>query len=163
MIECHSCGIQYVGETKLTLRERFNGHRNDIETEKNTVVAKHFNQLRCEYSDCEITPILQCPQLKSVKLTTDNRLKAERYLISLLKTYSPYGLNIAQIKPKDKDTRTIQYIVPYSGLATKASHIVRKHYTNLHEKMPDVFPEVMITAYKRNKNFRDILVSSQMK
>ena len=90
-------------------------------------MAQHFNQLRCEYSDCEITPILQCPELESEELTTKNRLKSEQYLISLLKTYSPYGLNIAQTNHKDKDTRTIQYIVPYSGLAAKASKFYEKY------------------------------------
>ena len=57
----------------------------------------------------------------------------------------------------------MQFVVPYSGLATKASKIVRDHFLNLQEKLPDVFPEAMITAYKRNKNISDMLVSSKIK
>ena len=29
--------------------------------------------------------------------------------------------------------------------------------------MPNVYPDVMITAFKRNKNLSDMLVSSQIK
>ena len=161
MIECASCGIQYIGQTKRSLRHRFNNHRQDILHERNTSVSLHFNQLQCEPNDCKITPIFQCPKLASDELTTRKRLEIEQYFIGLLKTYSPFGLNIAQ--RKYKDSPTIQFIVPYSGLASKASQIVRKHYIDLQQRMPNVYPDVMITAFKRNKNLSDMLVSSQIK
>ena len=50
------------------------------------------------------------------------RHEIEQYFIRLFKTYSPYGLNIAQ--NKYKESPTIQFIVPYSGLATEAFNII---------------------------------------
>ena len=94
-------------------------------------------------------------------MTTKKRLEIEQFFIHLFKTYQPFGLNISQ--RKFPDSPTIQFVIPYSGLATKASKIVRDHYSNLQEKMPEVFPEAMIVAYKRNKNIGDMLVSSKIK
>ena len=95
------------------------------------------------------------------ELTDRKRLEIEQYFIGLLKTYQPFGLNIS--KRKHSESPTVQFVVPYSGLAIKASKIVRDHFLNLQEKLPDVFPEAMITAYKHNKNIGDMLVSSKVK
>ena len=161
LIECDNCGLQYIGQTKRSLRHRFHNHRFDILNNRKTSVANHFNQLRCEMSDCSITPIFKCPTLESEELTTKKRLEIEQYFISLLKTYQPFGLNIS--KRKYPDSPTVQFVVPYSGLATKASKVVRNHFSNLQEKLPNVFPDAIITAYKRNKNIGDMLVSSKIK
>ena len=67
IIECASCGIQYIGQTKRSLRHRFNNHRQDILHKRNTIVSLHFNQLQGEPNDCKIAPIFQCPKLTSAK------------------------------------------------------------------------------------------------
>ena len=54
-------------------------------------------------------------------------------------------------KGKYSDSRTVQFLAMYSGLPVKTSKIMRSHFSNLQEKLPDLFPEPMITAYKRNK------------
>ena len=105
--------------------------------------------------------IFKCPTLESEELTTKKRLEIELYFISLLKTYQPLGLNIS--KGKYPDSPTVQFVVPYSGLATKASKVVRNHFSNLQEKLPNVYPEAIIAAYKRNENIGDMLVSSKIK
>ena len=43
-IDCAKCGsVQYVGDTGNSLQNRFYHHRSDIKTNKNTLVARHFN------------------------------------------------------------------------------------------------------------------------
>ena len=112
-------------------------------------------------SDWSITTIFKCPTLESEELTTKKHLEIEQYFISLLKTYQPFGLNIS--KRKYPHSSTVQFVVPYSGLATKASKVVRNQFSNLQEKLPNVFPEAIITAYKRQENIGDMLVSSKIK
>ena len=43
-----NCGLQYIGQTKRSLRHSFHNHRFDILNNRKTSVANHFNQLRCE-------------------------------------------------------------------------------------------------------------------
>ena len=44
VITCEHCGIQYVGQTKNRILQRFQGHIFDISHNTNTTVARHFNQ-----------------------------------------------------------------------------------------------------------------------
>ncbi|PIK58179.1 putative tyrosine-protein kinase, partial [Apostichopus japonicus] len=44
LISCRVCGIQYVGETKTTLKKQFYGHKSTVNTMKTeTPVGEHFN------------------------------------------------------------------------------------------------------------------------
>ena len=44
LISCRICGIQYIGETKNSLKKRFYGHRSTVKTHKlDTPVGQHFN------------------------------------------------------------------------------------------------------------------------
>ena len=46
MIECNRCDLQYIGETKRRLKDRFNEHRRTIDNPNNksepTTAAEHF-------------------------------------------------------------------------------------------------------------------------
>jgi len=46
MIQCNHCNLQYIGETKRKLKERFNEHRRTIDNPNNkskpTTAAEHF-------------------------------------------------------------------------------------------------------------------------
>ena len=46
MIQCNRCNLQYIGETKRRLKDRFNEHRRTIDNpntkSKPTTVAQHF-------------------------------------------------------------------------------------------------------------------------
>ena len=97
LIGCDNCGLQYIGQTNRTLRHRFHNQRFDIPNDRKTSVANHFNQLRCEISDCSITPISKCPTLESGELTPKKRFEIEQYFISHLKTYQLFGLNISKM------------------------------------------------------------------
>ena len=44
LITCSVCDAAYVGETGRTLRERMNGHRQDIRSHADTPVALHFGE-----------------------------------------------------------------------------------------------------------------------
>ena len=160
LIECENCGKQYIGQTKRSLRLRFNNHRFDIENERKTVVSAHFNKA-CHLDDCKIIPIFKCPTMESDNETTKIRLDIEQYFIKTLKTYAPYGMNIAT--QKYDDLSTIQFISPYSGLAMKATKIVKKHYEELQQHIPHIFYSKFIAAYNRNKNIKDSLVSAKIR
>ena len=160
LILCESCGKQYIGQTKRSLRCRFNNHRFDIENERPSVVSAHFNGT-CDIGDCTIIPIFQCPKLTTEEQTTKTRLEIEQYFIKTLKTYAPYGMNIAT--KKYNDLPTIQFISPYSELSIKAIKIVKKHYQELQECMPDIFHSKLIAAFSRNKNIKDSLVSAKLR
>ena len=59
MIQCNRCNLQYIGETKRRLKDRFNEHRRTIDNPYNksnpTTAAEHFlsspNQL-CRLEPC---------------------------------------------------------------------------------------------------------------
>ena len=160
LIACENCGKQYVGQTKRSLRSRFNNHRYDIENDRPSVISSHFNNT-CHISYCKIIPLFQCPQLSTEEETTKSRLDIEQYFIKTLKTYTPYGMNIAT--RKYNDLPTIQFIAPYSELSIKAIKIVKKHYQELQECIPDIFHSKLIAAFSRNKNIKDALVSAKIR
>ena len=64
---------------------------------------------------------------------------------------------------RQPDSETIMYSVPFSGLATRAAGIVRQHYHDLQESLPEVFHHYLITGYKHHDNLRQMLVSAKLK
>ena len=58
MIQCKRCKKQYIGETKRTLRERFNEHRqvtnNRLHANATAAVPSHFNQPSHSIADMEL-------------------------------------------------------------------------------------------------------------
>ena len=163
MIYCCECEKQYIGETKRTLRRRAYEHKRDIEhfETRNTTVSRHFNTRSCDGGDFRIIPLFQCPELETEVETTRLRREIEQFFIAAFKTYLPYGLNIA-VK-RYKDTLPIHFSVPYSGLAKLASNVVKSHYKDLQAQMPEIFPFEVVSAYSRNRNLKDMLVSAKIK
>ena len=162
LVHCKECDKQYIGQTGRSLRLRTNNHRADIvDPKRNSSVGHHFNNGMCTIEDFSITPIFRCPELDTIDKTNKLRLKIEQYFIEAFKSYLPYGLNVA-VK-KHKDSLPIHYSVPFSGLGKKASKIVRKHYKDLQALMPDIYPFEVVSAYSRNRNLKDMLVSSKIR
>ena len=162
LINCKNCHKQYIGESKQSLRYRADGHMTDILNEDNTKsVSNHFNSLFCSSDDFEITPIFVCPRLQTEEEMKQQRLIIENYFIRLFKTYLPYGMNVSNTKQPDSES--ILYSVPFSGLAVKASRIVRRHYHDLQEKLPDVFHKYLVTGYQHHDNLKQMLVSAKLK
>ena len=159
-IECDCCLKSYVGETKNTLRSRFNQHRFDIMHKNDTSIADHFNTI-CTLRNLEVFPIAQCKTFETEELTTKNRKIAEEHFIKLFQTYKK--LNRAIPNVKDKDKKLIPFVAPYSQHAIQATKIARKHYENLQENYPNVFKAQFISAFSANKNIKSYLVSSKFK
>ena len=161
LIQCKECDMQYIGQTRNSLRSRINNHKGDVIHCRNTTIAHHFNSNACMLEDLKFIPIYRCPELESKDETTKCRLEIEQYFIDSFKTYQPYGLNIA-VK-KHKDIPNIHFTVPYSNLGLAASKIVRSHYTELRKNHPLDFTSNFVCAYSRNKNLKDALVSAKIR
>ena len=95
MTQCNKCNVQYIGETKRHLSDRFCEHRRAIEKaiakqpiDQPTAFLDHYTLPAHSMDNIELIPL---------KLITSNRdgiRKArEAFLISKDKTLKPFGLN----------------------------------------------------------------------
>ena len=62
MIQCNRCNLQYIGETKRRLKDRFNEHRRTIDNpntkSKPTTAAEHFlSSPNHTVNDMQLIPI----------------------------------------------------------------------------------------------------------
>ena len=171
LVECKECGIQYIGETSMSLRARTQKHRHTIYDDIESV-GHHFNSGACLLDDFQVTPIFKCPKVikydgqnidleATRKATKNNRRAIEQYFIKQFQTQIPGGLNVQVYKPKDAPT--IAFCNKYSGLAKKASRVVRENYSKLQEFYPKVFKHHLVSSYSRNKNLSDSLISAKIK
>ena len=90
MIQCNRCNLQYIGETKRRLKDRFNEHRRTIDPPQpqNTSSPPLTKPL---LNDMQLIPI------EKVYSNRDSIRKArEAFLISKGRTLSPHGLNIRE-------------------------------------------------------------------
>lgn len=87
VISCALCGKRYVGETGQPLKNRLNGHRNDITHARRTTIGLHFSTAPHNITHLHITPIEQTPNNFSC------RRRREAFWMAKLKTIHPNGLN----------------------------------------------------------------------
>ena len=92
MIPCRLCSLQYIGETKRRLIDRFNEHRRPILNPTgnyiHTAVSEHF--LTSNHSDNHMLLI----PIEKLKNERDSFRKArEAHLINKSKTTEPLGIN----------------------------------------------------------------------
>ena len=158
LLECKKCDEQYVGETKRTLRSRLYNHLSDIRTYRNTSVAEHFNQLDHDITDLEITPVVQIPDMGSDIKNGIARRKQELFFIKKLGSMNPDGMN-----DKLVDHGKIAFPVLYGNAGVYMSRCIREAYERLMSEYPKHFRADLVTAYKRNLNLCDMLVSSTLK
>ncbi len=97
LLSCKKCGIQYVGETMQTVRERFNQHRNSVLKKKySTLLVSHFNQAGHSTNDMAIRILEKLSdddaRLPKAKLKA-KLIEAEDFWIRLLVSAFPFGLN----------------------------------------------------------------------
>ena len=96
MIQCNRCNLQYIGETKRRLKDRFNEHRRTIDNPnaitKPTTAAEHFlTAPNHTANDMQLIPI------EKVHSKRDSVRKArEAFLICKGRTIDPHGLNIRE-------------------------------------------------------------------
>ena len=92
MIQCTKCNLQYIGETKRRLKDRFNEHRrpiiNPFCSYTHTAVSRHF--LTSGHAEDHLILI----PLEQLHTSRDSIRKArEAFLIHRGKTLEPAGLN----------------------------------------------------------------------
>ena len=92
MIQCRLCNLQYIGETKRRLKDRFNEYRrpvlNPTSNYSYTAVSEHF--LGNNNSD---THMLLIPIEKLNNERDSFRKAREAHIIHKAKTLEPLGIN----------------------------------------------------------------------
>ena len=87
------------------------------------------------------------------------RLEREQFWMAKLDTITPKGLNKKRELPPP-----IPFVIPLSDNAGKIIKVVREAYSKLKLDLPGAFfRKRFITAYQRNTNLKDMLVSTAMK
>ena len=84
---CNKCGIQYVGQTKRTFKERMKEHLQSIQNNKE-VTGKHYNEQNHSHHDLKVQVVE-----KVIPNTPQYRLEREDFWIRTLNTKNPLGLN----------------------------------------------------------------------
>ena len=94
MVQCNRSNLQYIGETKRRLKDRFNEHRRAVDKtniikSKPTSVSKHFlSHSNHSHTDMQLIPI------EKIHSSRDSLRKArESHLMDKTKTLEPHGLN----------------------------------------------------------------------
>lgn len=88
LIHCNKCKLNYIGETKRSLKERLNNHRSAIKTKKLTAISVHFNLPQHNFNNLEIMPFEHIPNATEIELQT-----RENFWIHTLNTIYPCGIN----------------------------------------------------------------------
>ena len=97
LIECQTCHMCYIGETKRTVSVRTREHLNDIRKQKfdTSTVARHFS-----IHQNHLNPLIKISVLQFIKMnpeldtTTLFRKQEEKKWIARLNTLAPNGLNL---------------------------------------------------------------------
>ena len=159
LIECQKCHIQYVGETQRTLASRLNNHISDINRFLDKAIPNHFHDECWPHEDnFSIQPIEFIPDQGSVLKNKKTRLLREAHWIRELGTQQPYGLN-SKLYVK----RNVTVSLPYSQTSQNAHKLFRETFQSIKNKFPIQFRDELVTAFSRNKNLGDYLVSSKLK
>lgn len=156
LISCDICPATYIGETGNTLRTRVNQHRSDILHNNDTAVSKHFNLPNHCWANFRITILQAGPFTDNPVLEPIYRRNAESRWLNQVR--SPLCLNA-----KDTSSNILPFVIPYSQHAGTISRLVRETYKQLQVECPGIFTSRFITAYSRNKNLKEMVVSTTFK
>ena len=81
MVQCNRCNLQYIGETKRRLKDRFNEHRRPVDKtkikSKPTIVSEHFlSHSDYSHTDIQLIPLEQIHSSRdSVRKARGSHLK----------------------------------------------------------------------------------------
>ncbi|MCP4064406.1 MAG: GIY-YIG nuclease family protein, partial [Gammaproteobacteria bacterium] len=131
LISCRKCGIQYVGETKRKLAERFREHRRAVINGRSNIrIYQHFIENNHSVDDMSVEILQQFTQHDNI------RLKAETFWIKQVNSLYPFGLNTKMTGIGNLiSTEDVMNIVPkkcpyYKGLKLKRRRCInfsKKH------------------------------------
>ena len=95
-ISCRTCGKQYVGQTKRSIMQRFQGHFDKVKRAvPNDAVGSHFSQTNHRgVLDMNISVLTFITPHPDSKKGLETRLKYEKSWIHRLRCPAPLGLNI---------------------------------------------------------------------
>ena len=99
-ITCTVCYKQYVGQTSNRIRDRFQGHFNDVtRDDKDKAIPLHFNSPGHRGTkDMEITVLEFIKKSPKTEQAMKIRLRIEKHWTYTLHTLSPIGLNMENPK-----------------------------------------------------------------
>jgi hypothetical protein len=165
VIKCKKCGLMYVGQTGQELHKRLIEHRSSINTGKPKPVAKHFNEACPGISNLSIIPVEEVPRRdlnEFMGLTSGRDIMrldiCEQKWMAKLKTLWPHGLNLRQELPPP-----IPFVIKFSDQAAQISKLVKEFYTETRSIWMSNFKRFgLVTAFKRNKNLKDLLVHAKL-
>lgn len=166
LITCKRCGIQYVGQTSRSLRERMWKYRNRITAlhpSTLTEVEAHFrtDNNHDGLTDFEIMPICQRNNPSGDTIEGEyRRQQMEDFFIQTLDTKHPKGLN-----------GVLNYnarVLPLKIMFTEDLHRWGKETTRYwYQRIYPIFhrqiPGRALVAVKRQRNLRDLLCRSRLK
>ena len=108
LVTCKKCGMQYVGETKNRIQDRFVQHLRDINlgvagskpppSWKPTSLTRHFNLPSHTAQDVKIQVLELIKFSPQLETTTKLRASREYYWIHQLRTIEPNGMNVMKEK-----------------------------------------------------------------
>lgn len=162
VIQCKHCHIQYVGQTSLSLRARFNAYRGSLNRKDETPVINHFMVCNPDPEDymagMRITPIAQvhAPDTNEVINTL---LDLEQSWITTLGTVLPQGLNLKeQVEPP-----MLPMVVPYSETAVDWAKQIREIWRqHIRPKFHREIPFRLIPAYSKNQSLKDLFCKAKL-
>ena len=95
-ITCQRCGLQYVGQTRLRLRDRFAGHFGDIENSRQEKsISRHFsdaNHLGVDDMIITVLEFIKSPPRSQQAVTIRNRV--ELNWTHLIRSLAPNELSM---------------------------------------------------------------------
>ncbi len=101
LVICKACGLQYVGQTKRNLYERFSEHFRDIRNKKPKLLCVHMNSANHNGAEdmqiAVLSFIKQAPDSQSAQKARD---KMEMFWYNQLGTMVPRGLNVEKTAKK---------------------------------------------------------------
>lgn len=167
LIECSNCKIKYVGETIRKLKDRINQHRSDVKTNRDTVVATHFNTVCKNIDYLKVIPLEKVqrnvPRPYCVAGMPDKSDDVRFYLreqfwMKKLNTLSPLGLNIrTEIPPP------IPFTIRFNDQASSIVKIVKAAHEKIQSRGGNIFRKrQVVVAFKKNRNLKDILVKAKL-
>lgn len=170
LIECKSCHMKYVGQTRNSLHERLIQHRSNIklgnsdnrDPKKITLLTQHFSEAACGIQSLSITPIehvpLQCDGLLPMSEIL-HIMQHEQQWIAKLNTKTPNGLNLLHELPPP-----LTFCPKFCDQSGQLSKLVRTSFDKIKLDYPGVFlRQNLLIAAKRNKNLKDLLVQTALK
>ena len=175
LITCKRCALQYVGETCLKIRERFNIHNTCIshpEKDHNCrILSEHFSKGSCKGATYFVNVI---EKLKGSGRDSDGKVdpavtvirrKKETEWMLKLRTVFPYGLNdrIGNECMTNKGNSIICHNFPSLKRHKKHSRVRTKSKIS-HDLVVDHFPYIVMESIKTNRrntmNLIRVLLSS---